>query len=200
MTLDIGLATRQLAALRPLAPGLFIPHARSIAGVSAHVTIEESERDEVTSTQHPVEQGAPIADHAFKQPEEVTVRAGWNLQDGDLSAESGIYGWFLNWQASFILFDLVTGKRVHRNMLINSIINVTDSQTEYSLMLNITCREIILTKTQTATVSNQNQADPSVTGSTLDKGEQPLQEAQVGPTNVDYVLDQIIASDPTPPQ
>ena len=61
-----------------LAPALFVPMNRSIGGLTADITIEESERDELTITEHPVEQGAPIADHAFKRPSEVTIRAAWS--------------------------------------------------------------------------------------------------------------------------
>lgn len=45
----------------------------------ATVTVEEHHRDELTITEHPVEQGAPIADHAYKQPAEVTLRLAWSM-------------------------------------------------------------------------------------------------------------------------
>lgn len=160
--------------------GWFIPNNRSIAGIIADVTIEETERDEVITTQHPVEQGAPIADHAFKQPEEVVIRAGWSLQDsGDIGAD-GVYGYLLNWQASFILFELYTGKRRHRNMLITGLWVTTDSHSEYALMVTINCKEIILTKTQTkqAAFSSDtgNQSNPEKTSSPTDLGKQPLSD------------------------
>lgn len=175
--------------LSPLMPGLFVPRVRGIAGIPAHVTIEENERDEVTVTQHPVEQGAPIGDHAFKQPEEVIIRAGWNLQDGDLSAESGVYGLFLGLQASFALFDVVTGKRIHRNMLLGSIVNTTDSQSEYALLLTLSCRQVILTSTQTAKVGNANPASPSTNGSTINRGPQTIPNV-TGNTTIDNLIQQ----------
>lgn len=47
---------------------LFIPDA----------TIEEVHTDDLEITDHPVEQGAAISDHAFKRPSELIVTAGWS--------------------------------------------------------------------------------------------------------------------------
>jgi hypothetical protein len=174
--------------------GLFIPHRRSIGGIIADVTIEETERDDVTFTQHPVEQGAPIGDHAFKQPEEVVLRVGWSEgKTGDLSAESGIYGILLNWQASFVLFDLFTGKRRHRNMGIASINVVTDEHSEHILGATLVLKEIILTQTQTTQTGLSsdvgNQTDPGTTSGTTDFGTQ-----QTTPLSDSVTTDSIIAA------
>lgn len=45
---------------------------------NAQVTIEEIHQDELEITDHPVESGALISDHAFKHPAEVTIRMGWS--------------------------------------------------------------------------------------------------------------------------
>ena len=42
------------------------------------VVISETHDDDVTVTQHPVDTGAPIADHAFVQPAIVTCVFGWS--------------------------------------------------------------------------------------------------------------------------
>lgn len=159
--------------------GLFVPHQRSIADIIAEVTVEEDERDEVQVTAHPVEQGAPINDHAFKAPEEVTVRVGWSIQkSGDISADSGVYKSLLDLQASFLPFDLVTGKRVHKNMLITNIMVTTDQTSEYVLIAMLSCREIILTSTQTSTTglssNSSDHADPASTGPQVNQGDQSL--------------------------
>lgn len=44
----------------------------------AQVTVEEVHQDEAEITEHPVEQGATIADHAFVRPAEVIITAGWS--------------------------------------------------------------------------------------------------------------------------
>jgi hypothetical protein len=41
-------------------------------------TIEEVHTDDMEITDHPVEQGASISDHAFKRPAEVVITAGWS--------------------------------------------------------------------------------------------------------------------------
>lgn len=47
-------------------------------GLAGYVPIAEEHRDELTITEHPVEQGAAITDHAYKQPSHLTVRIGWS--------------------------------------------------------------------------------------------------------------------------
>jgi hypothetical protein len=58
-------------------PALFETQRR-IGTVIADVTIEESGRDELEITRHPVERGAVITDHAFKHPPELIIRCGWS--------------------------------------------------------------------------------------------------------------------------
>jgi len=154
----------------------FLPHRRSIGGIVAQVTIDEQHSDDIQITEHPVEQGAPISDHAFKRPSVVTIRAGWTRQFAwDLSAESGVYGLLLSWQASLLPFDIVTGKRSYTNMLIERLQVMTDNHNEYTLMATITCRQVIIVSTSTADVpgmsnSNADQKDGSQTTPTQDGG------------------------------
>jgi hypothetical protein len=44
----------------------------------ADATIEEVHNDDVEVTDHPVEQGTTISDHAFKRPSELMITAGWS--------------------------------------------------------------------------------------------------------------------------
>ena len=50
----------------------------NFAPIIAQATIEEVHHDELMITSHPVEQGAPITDHAFKVPSEVVIRFAWS--------------------------------------------------------------------------------------------------------------------------
>jgi hypothetical protein len=138
-------------------PGWFRPHNPSIGGIIAEVIIEEQETDDLTITEHPVEQGAPIADHAFKRPSQVTVRAGWTVSGSmDLSAESGVYGLLLSWQAALMPFDLLTTKRSYSNMLIERLSVSTDQASRFALMAQITCKQIFIVGTQTTQVSGMS--------------------------------------------
>ena len=42
------------------------------------ITISEKHHDDMEITEHPVEQGVPITDHAFKRPVELIVEAAWS--------------------------------------------------------------------------------------------------------------------------
>jgi hypothetical protein len=169
--------------------GLFMPQRRSIGGFPAQVVIEEVERDELTITEHPVEQGAPIADHAFKRPSEVTIRAGWSATEaGDLSADGGgIYSILLQMQAALQPFNVFTGKRSYKDMLIASLVVETDEKSEFALMATITCRQIILVSTSTTSVSglssdSSNHADPSATATGVNNGDQQPISAGFSPS------------------
>ena len=159
-------------------PALFRPHSRMIGGIVAEVTITESHEDDIQITEHPVEQGAPIADHAFKRPSQVSIRAGWSVGGSvDLSAETGVYGLLLSWQAALMPFDVITGKRGYANMLIERLAVETDSHSEWALLANIVCRQVIIVTTQVKEAVGQsesagNQASPETTGQEKDRGEQ----------------------------
>ena len=167
-------------------PALFMPYKRSIGGIVAQVTIEETATDDVTITEHPVEQGAPIADHAFKRPATVTIRAGWSVTGAyDLSAETGVYGLLLSWQAALLPFDVVIGKRRLPNMLMERLVVRTDEKSEYALMADITCRQVIIvgtqtTSNQTASDSPSDQKDSEETASPAEKGDQQTRDAGKG--------------------
>jgi hypothetical protein len=156
-------------------PAVFVPHNRNIGGIVAQVTIEEQGTDELQITDHPVEQGAPISDHAFKRPVTVNITAGWSqAYAGNLSAETGVYGLLLSWQSAFMPFNVVTGKRSYSNMLIERLIITTDQHSEYALLAQIGCRQVIIVGTQTTQVVGQGatsaQANPENTAPTQQNG------------------------------
>lgn len=55
----------------------FFPSVGS-GGLIPHATLEEIHSDELEITDHPVEQGASITDHAFKRPAEVVIRCAFS--------------------------------------------------------------------------------------------------------------------------
>lgn len=50
----------------------------SLPDITAQATIEEVHHDDLEVTDHPVEQGAAITDHAFKWPSEIILKLGWS--------------------------------------------------------------------------------------------------------------------------
>ena len=57
--------------------------------LTGYVPIVESHRDELTITEHPVEQGSTITDHAYKMSALLTLRLGWSTSQPG-SSVSGI--------------------------------------------------------------------------------------------------------------
>jgi hypothetical protein len=170
---------------------------RSIAGIIPNVVVDEQHVDELTITSHPVEQGAAITDHAFKNPAQVTVRYGFGESGGLLSFTGAggdpraIYNQLLQLQASRVPFDLVTGKRQYRNMLIQTLGATTDQATENVLMVTVTMKEIITVRTETTTLQpSQMHAMPEKTAPLQNTGvKQPqLRSASISYRVVDGTL------------
>ena len=156
---------------------------RAIGTLTAAVTVEEVHTDELVITEHPVEAGASITDHAYKKPSEVLIRCGWSNSDlaalgldlselGDVFAGtftgtdyvSKIYQQLLDLQVSRVPFDVTTGKRQYQNMLLRSLSVTTDAKTENVLTVTAACREIIIVSTQATTLPPRSaMAAPEIT-------------------------------------
>lgn len=143
-----------------------------------YVTIDEQHHDELVITDHPVEQGAAISDHAYKKPAELTLTIGWtnssiaavtSLQMGGYSAFA--YKTLLQLQAMRTPFSISTGKRRYQNMLIQSLATTTDAKTENSLVVTMHCREVIIVQTTTTQLQPAaNMSSPQKTAATTNAG------------------------------
>ncbi|NML34952.1 phage baseplate protein [Paraburkholderia antibiotica] len=150
----------------------------SIGSFQGYVTIDEHHHDEMVITDHPVEQGAAISDHAYKKPAEITLTLAWSnsglssitsLQFGSYS--QFVYKSLLALQASRTPFDLSTGKRRYTNMLIQSLDTTTDAKTENSLIVTLHCREVIIVQTTTTQLQPAaNMSSPQKTAATTNAG------------------------------
>lgn len=150
---------------------LFMQQTRQIGLMVPDVIISEKHQDTLEITEHPVETGAAIADHAYKRPAELTMEVGFagggSLVDFADTQNIGIstplntmspeevYRTFVDLQASRKPVDVITGKRKYSNMLIRAIEVTTDKTSENVLMAVITLRELNMTQTETVTVSRQ---------------------------------------------
>jgi hypothetical protein len=119
---------------------------RSIDSIIPDVTVEEVHHDEVTITQHPVETGAPVSDHAFQNPVIVEMRVGWS----DASHQSPgyvkqVYNELLGLKDRRQVFNVSTGKRQYKNMLVRHISVTTDSDSEWALNAVVILQEVIIT-------------------------------------------------------
>ena len=107
-----------------------------------YVTMDESTSDTLEITKQPVQQGAPITDHAFKNPTIFSIQI---IFGSDLFGQSlaNIYKALLQLQSSFIPFNCQTPKRTYYNMLFQSLGVTTDKQSENILKINATFQQII---------------------------------------------------------
>lgn len=175
---------------------------RSIGTIKAHATLEEQHTDELQITEHPVELGANITDHAFKRPAEVVIRCGWSnsslealsqglkdlwktLKGGNAFGSdyvSGIYKQLFALQESRKPFDVYTGKRKYKNMLLRGLHVTTDPKTEYALMVTAVCRQIIIAQARVTKLPPRDyQADPQSTSETADMGSKQVAIATPAP-------------------
>jgi len=175
--IPIGISVAIATAENLLTP--FFLTQSSIGGMVPDVTVEEKHVDELTITEHPVEQGAAIADHAYKRPVTCTITAGWSNSSpqalGDANYVQTIYQLLIALQASRQPFDIVTIKRLYRNMLISRLLTDTDRRSAHSMIVIAECREVIIVQTQVVTVPAASvQKNPQVNAPTLNTGAKAL--------------------------
>jgi hypothetical protein len=175
---------------------VFLQPHRTIGTIIPECAVEEHHSDRLQVTQHPIEIGANISDHAYMLPFEVTLRYGWSnaliggqIQNlGDRFAAIGsesfqqvisggqtaaIYEHLQQLQASRIPFRIVTGKRTYADMLITEMGVTTDARTENVLIVELHCQQIIRVSTS-STPAAAAQAMPEQTGDAINTGNQQL--------------------------
>ena len=168
---------------------------RAIGTIVPHVVVEEAGSDELELTQHPVEAGAAITDHAYIKPAELRMVCGWSpgksILPGLLSVVPGVstglveafgsggqsdyitrvYAELLALQRSRAPLTVTTGKRQYTNMLIVGLSQTTDRRTEYALMVEASLRQVLTVRSRAATLAETaSQAQPQRTGSPADAG------------------------------
>lgn len=176
----LGVITTGISAIVPV----LLKPKRGIGSLVADASIEEVHEDELTITEHPVEQGATIADHAYKLPAEVVLTYVWSTGSHqnntfDVSFLTSIYQQLLQLQVDRTLVQVFTGKRAYDNMLLRSVNVVTDKQAENVLKVRVTCREILMATTSVVNKSSDasSQAFPEKTAPNLNQGPQSLRPA-----------------------
>lgn len=159
----------------------------SIGDIEIQATLEEIHNSTVQITEHPVELGAEITDHAFKKPDEVVLRCAWSnsspqallgtvqrLFSGELSGAdyvSDVYSQLRELQEARTPFEIVTTTRRYQNMLITALQVTRDQKTGNALVCTATCREVIIVQTKATTLPpRQDQASPEETAEVEDRG------------------------------
>lgn len=173
---------------------VLIHFPRVISGASGMVVpdciVEETGRDDMQITEHPIEFGSTISDHAFKKPREVTLRWNWSnsppagfgnyMGHGSEQFVQQVYLTLLKIQNSPAnLLTIYTGKSQYSNMLIASIGQTTNEGAEYSLTTVMVCREVIIVSTSGSVAPQSAQAIPASTSPTLNQGQTSLQSQPI---------------------
>lgn len=171
------MATGLLGAAAGLIGDALAPYAlisspmRAIGSIIPDVVISEGHSNDLAITDHPVETGAAISDHAFKLPSRVIMRCGFsNSTAGTEGYVQQVVQMFKSLQASRDPIDVLTGKEFLQGMLVERLAYETDENTENSLILIVGLRQIILTQTQTTGASKASQAMPEKTAVSTDIG------------------------------
>ncbi|MBD5416952.1 MAG: hypothetical protein HDR50_04690 [Desulfovibrio sp.] len=150
---------------------------RNLGGLQFAVVVEEAHEDKVTITEHPVEQGAKINDHAYVEPASLTLRAGHSDTAGP-GASREIYEKLLELMRKREPVEIVTGKRLYTNMLVEAVNTTTDNTSEHALFVTAQCREVIIVQTQTTSVPpRKRHKNAGRTGGSADKGQKQAKAA-----------------------
>ncbi|WP_446902992.1 phage baseplate protein [Burkholderia sp. YIM B11467] len=185
--------------------------SKKIGSVRIAATIEEVYSDEVVVTEHPVETGAPVNDHAYMRPREYVIKCGWSNADyeallgaavvpfDDTGANSmatgtyvdAVYSQLLQIQSIRKPIDIVSTRRKYSNMLIGTISVVTDQKSGSALMLTASLKQVNIVSTQaTKLPPRANQANPAATAETQNAGAKsavpatPAPGGSVSPTSM----------------
>lgn len=164
------------------------------------IVSDEAHDDELQITQHPVEFGAAITDHAFKLPARVQIRAAWSYAaEGlallvpiatDASYLGSLYSTLVSLQSQRTRVSLVTGKRTYDNMLLRSLRVTTNQQTENTLSIIADFQEILIATTQVVSVPPASvMSSPQTTAATINQGQTSLSPGnKINPAAANQVL------------
>lgn len=141
---------------------------RQIGQINVNVVMSESTTDTLTITKQPVQQGASITDHSFKEPTQMTMVV--YFRDNLVVSLSKIYQDLQDLQNSRTPFDIITPKRIYRSMLMSTLSNYTDGKTENVLSITMSFQEVIIVKVSTTQVPRIRQRNAGATGKTENAG------------------------------
>ena len=158
---------------------LIMRHSTSIGSIMPHVLVEENDDDRLAITEHPVENGATISDHAFLLPKTCDLKIGWgDSNGGHAGASIEEYEALLSLQAEREPFDVSTGMRLFQNMLVQGVSRTHDQKTHNSVIVTVRLKEVRIADAQTQGGTNISaQASPQQTAGRANAGELQLAQA-----------------------
>jgi hypothetical protein len=157
----------------------------NIAGYFFDAVFKTDHTDKLQITEHPVETGASVTDHSFKEPRALSMEIGMsdvcssfiNGQFAQKSSRSvSAYEILKQLQANRVPLRVYTRLSVYDNMLIETITSPDDYKTISGLRATVGFREVIVAVTNTVILPNRTSANPQKTGSTNQGTVQPVQQ------------------------
>lgn len=154
-----------------------------VAGYFFDAFLRVDHTSKLNITEHPVETGANVSDHAFVEPAEVVMEIG--MSDAAKSVVKGqfatkksrsvnAYELLMELQKQRIPIQINTRLGQYKNMLIETISAPDDYRTLYGLRVTVTFREVIIASTKTVKIS----ARPNTTNSTNRGNVEPVEANQ----------------------
>lgn len=144
---------------------------RIIGILMPDVTIREQHDDRMTITRHPVERNTPIADHAYLEPATLAMDIAWSDASESLLSGRGAYAALLALQATAEPFFVNTGKRLYRDMLIESISVSTEYKSENALFATVYMSQVRIVQAELIDFPIEEvQANPAATAATQETG------------------------------
>ncbi|MBS9443829.1 phage baseplate protein [Photorhabdus heterorhabditis] len=187
---------------------MFSQQTRKIGAIVPSVIISETHTDTSNITDHPVQQGVTISDHAYDSPSEVRMELGF-AGGGSLldvidttkvfdiatglslgTSPHAVYQQLLDLRASHKPFDVVTGKRLYKNMLIKDMTITTDKTSENVLSVILNLREIIIVETSTEQAAPaENMKHPEDTAPVINVGTKVTVKPSLPRVILDYIIE-----------
>lgn len=165
---------------------ILIRPKRMIGTIQVQVIVQEQTTDTLTITKQPVQQGASTTDHAYMEPTAFShtiyfAAAGFeNLFSGG-NGLAQIYQKLLALQSSAEPFDIVTPKRVYKNMLMAALTQTTDKYTENCLAIHATYQQVIFVPVLATTVDRSNLKNAGANQATQSRGKVSVLQNLLGP-------------------
>lgn len=153
--------------------------------IIAQVVVEETHHDELEITDHPIQVGSSIVDHAFKRPAEITLQLGWSNSPSDSTSVLNpnyvqeVYQKLQELQVQLARFTVYTGKRQYENMMCQSLSTETTFKTAYTLSVKMVCKQLILVNTQTVPIPAATAKNPSKNATPQQTGQKTLKQTGV---------------------
>lgn len=137
--------------------------SRAIGPVPVDIIEKETLESTLKVTKLPVEFGADITDHAYREPRRIVLEGviGGSLTRSSTGRVEAVAGWqaLKQLQESRIPFTLISGLDVHQNILIEKL--TADRDKDWSRVLKFTaeCTEIIIVSSAYVNGIGQNAPD-----------------------------------------